>query len=172
MTSSPIMISPVPMNPALLPLRSRMCFMIVAVVVFPFVPVTAMNFIFVQSICLIRNSARAQARLGEATQTSVHGMCSPRASKISTSHIIAEKPESKSVFCNNALSFMVTNSVPAPPDEISVVILVISMWRSPIIFKASPSYNDSNVFKLISSGNTDAIFQLEGGGMKKFMKKI
>ena len=33
-------------------------------------------------------------------------------------------------------------------------------------------YNDSNVFKLISSGNTDAIFQLEGGGMKKFMKKL
>ncbi len=33
-------------------------------------------------------------------------------------------------------------------------------------------YNDSNVFKLIASGNTDAIFQLEGGGMKKFMKKL
>ena len=33
-------------------------------------------------------------------------------------------------------------------------------------------YNDQNVFKLISSGNTDAIFQLEGGGMKKFMKKL
>ena len=33
-------------------------------------------------------------------------------------------------------------------------------------------YNDQNVFKLISSGNTDAIFQLESGGMKKFMKKL
>jgi len=33
-------------------------------------------------------------------------------------------------------------------------------------------YNDANVFKLIASGNTDAIFQLEGGGMKKFMKKL
>lgn len=33
-------------------------------------------------------------------------------------------------------------------------------------------YNDANVFKLISSGNTDAIFQLEGGGMKSFMKKL
>ena len=33
-------------------------------------------------------------------------------------------------------------------------------------------YNDPNVFKLISSGNTDAIFQLEGGGMKNFMKKL
>ena len=33
-------------------------------------------------------------------------------------------------------------------------------------------YDDQNVFKLISSGNTDAIFQLESGGMKKFMKKL
>ncbi len=33
-------------------------------------------------------------------------------------------------------------------------------------------YNDQNVFKLISSGNTDAVFQLESGGMKKFMKKL
>lgn len=33
-------------------------------------------------------------------------------------------------------------------------------------------YNDPNVFKLISSGNTDAIFQLESGGMKSFMKKL
>lgn len=33
-------------------------------------------------------------------------------------------------------------------------------------------YNDQNVFDLISSGNTDAIFQLESGGMKAFMKKL
>jgi len=33
-------------------------------------------------------------------------------------------------------------------------------------------YNDPNVFKLISSGNTDAVFQLESGGMKRFMKKL
>ena len=33
-------------------------------------------------------------------------------------------------------------------------------------------YNDPEVFKLIASGNTDAIFQLESGGMKKFMKKL
>lgn len=33
-------------------------------------------------------------------------------------------------------------------------------------------YDDPNVFKLISSGNTDAIFQLESGGMKRFMKKL
>ena len=33
-------------------------------------------------------------------------------------------------------------------------------------------YDDPNVFKLISSGNTDAIFQLESGGMKKFMKEL
>lgn len=36
----------------------------------------------------------------------------------------------------------------------------------------SMEYNDPNVFKLISSGNTDAIFQLESGGMKRFMKKL
>ncbi|MBQ3048058.1 MAG: DNA polymerase III subunit alpha [Clostridia bacterium] len=33
-------------------------------------------------------------------------------------------------------------------------------------------YNDQNVFRLISSGNTDAVFQLESGGMKSFMKKL
>lgn len=33
-------------------------------------------------------------------------------------------------------------------------------------------YNDKKVFDLISSGETDAIFQLESGGMKKFMKDL
>ena len=33
-------------------------------------------------------------------------------------------------------------------------------------------YNDPKVFELISSGRTDAIFQLEGGGMKKFMREL
>ena len=33
-------------------------------------------------------------------------------------------------------------------------------------------YDDANVYKLISSGNTDAVFQLESGGMKRFMKKL
>ncbi len=33
-------------------------------------------------------------------------------------------------------------------------------------------YNDPAVFELISSGNTDAVFQLESGGMKKFMKDL
>lgn len=33
-------------------------------------------------------------------------------------------------------------------------------------------YNDPKVFELISSGNTEAIFQLESGGMKKFMKEL
>ena len=33
-------------------------------------------------------------------------------------------------------------------------------------------YDDPNVYKLISSGNTDAVFQLESGGMKRFMKKL
>ncbi|NCB48093.1 MAG: DNA polymerase III subunit alpha [Clostridia bacterium] len=33
-------------------------------------------------------------------------------------------------------------------------------------------YDDIEVFKLIGSGSTDAIFQLEGGGMKRFMKKL
>lgn len=34
------------------------------------------------------------------------------------------------------------------------------------------SYDDQNVYNLISSGNTEAIFQLEGGGMKRFMKDL
>ena len=33
-------------------------------------------------------------------------------------------------------------------------------------------YNDPAVFELISSGNTDAVFQLESGGMKRFMKDL
>ena len=33
-------------------------------------------------------------------------------------------------------------------------------------------YDDPKGFELISSGQTDAIFQLEGGGMKKFMKEL
>ena len=33
-------------------------------------------------------------------------------------------------------------------------------------------YDDQNVYKLISSGDTDAVFQLESGGMKRFMKKL
>lgn len=33
-------------------------------------------------------------------------------------------------------------------------------------------YDDANVYKLISSGDTDAVFQLESGGMKGFMKKL
>ncbi len=34
------------------------------------------------------------------------------------------------------------------------------------------SYDDPKVYELISSGNTEAIFQLEGAGMKKFMKDL
>lgn len=34
------------------------------------------------------------------------------------------------------------------------------------------SYDDPAVFQLISSGDTEAVFQLEGGGMKKFMKDL
>lgn len=33
-------------------------------------------------------------------------------------------------------------------------------------------YNDPKVYELISSGNTEAVFQLESGGMKKFMKEL
>ena len=33
-------------------------------------------------------------------------------------------------------------------------------------------YNDPKVYELISSGNTDAIFQIESGGMKNFMKNL
>ena len=34
------------------------------------------------------------------------------------------------------------------------------------------SYDDPTVFELISSGNTEAVFQLESGGMKKFMMDL
>lgn len=33
-------------------------------------------------------------------------------------------------------------------------------------------YDDPNVFELIASGNTDAVFQLESGGMKRVMKDL
>ncbi len=33
-------------------------------------------------------------------------------------------------------------------------------------------YDDENVYNLISSGQTDAVFQLESAGMKKFMKEL
>ncbi|MEE3363047.1 MAG: DNA polymerase III subunit alpha, partial [Anaerovoracaceae bacterium] len=33
-------------------------------------------------------------------------------------------------------------------------------------------YDDPEVFKIISDGNTDGIFQLEGGGMRTFMKEL
>jgi len=33
-------------------------------------------------------------------------------------------------------------------------------------------YTDQKVYKLISSGNTDAVFQLESGGFKRFMKDL
>lgn len=33
-------------------------------------------------------------------------------------------------------------------------------------------YDDAEVYKLISSGDTDAVFQLESGGMKSFMKQL
>ncbi len=34
------------------------------------------------------------------------------------------------------------------------------------------SYDDPAVYKMISAGRTEAVFQLEGGGMKKFMKDL
>ncbi|MBQ7973511.1 MAG: DNA polymerase III subunit alpha [Clostridia bacterium] len=33
-------------------------------------------------------------------------------------------------------------------------------------------YDDPNVYKMIAAGETDAVFQLESGGMKKFMKEL
>jgi len=49
--------------------------------------------------------------------------------------------------------------------------LIKKIHDKDIDFYAMP-YDDINVFKLIGSGSTDAIFQLEGGGMKRFMKKL
>ena len=34
------------------------------------------------------------------------------------------------------------------------------------------TYDDPNVFKLISAGNTDGVFQIESGGFKKFLKEL
>ena len=34
------------------------------------------------------------------------------------------------------------------------------------------TYDDPNVFKMIASGNTTAVFQLESGGFQKFMKEL
>ena len=34
------------------------------------------------------------------------------------------------------------------------------------------NYDDANVFKLISTGNTEGIFQIESGGFQKFMKEL
>ena len=34
------------------------------------------------------------------------------------------------------------------------------------------NYDDPNVFKLISTGNTEGIFQIESGGFQKFMKEL
>lgn len=33
-------------------------------------------------------------------------------------------------------------------------------------------YNDPNVYQMIADGDTDAVFQLESGGMKRFMKEL
>ena len=33
-------------------------------------------------------------------------------------------------------------------------------------------YDDPNIYKMIGAGDTDAVFQLESGGMKKFMKEL
>lgn len=39
-------------------------------------------------------------------------------------------------------------------------------------YDKSMTYDDPKVFELISSGNTDAIFQIESAGFKKFMKDL
>lgn len=33
-------------------------------------------------------------------------------------------------------------------------------------------YDDQNIYKMIAAGDTDAVFQLESGGMKQFMKEL
>lgn len=37
---------------------------------------------------------------------------------------------------------------------------------------SNSNYDDPNVFKLISSGNTEGIFQIESGGFKSFLKEL
>ncbi|MCQ2564761.1 MAG: DNA polymerase III subunit alpha, partial [Clostridia bacterium] len=56
-------------------------------------------------------------------------------------------------------------------DIKSAIQLVKENYNVDIDFDKS-NYDDPNVYKLISSGNTDGIFQIESAGFKKFLKDL
>ena len=57
-------------------------------------------------------------------------------------------------------------------DDIGECIKYIKENHGVTIDFAELGYEDQNVYKLISTGNTKAIFQIESGGFQKFMKDL
>ncbi len=57
-------------------------------------------------------------------------------------------------------------------DDIYKAIQYVKENHNVVIDFTKMDYDDPAVFELISSGNTEAVFQLEGGGMKNFMKEL
>ena len=56
--------------------------------------------------------------------------------------------------------------------DIQGALLDIREKRGKAIDFYNMEYNDAEVFKMIAAADTDAVFQLESGGMKKFMKDL
>ncbi len=57
-------------------------------------------------------------------------------------------------------------------DDIHKAIQYVKEDHNVVIDFTQMDYDDPAVFELISSGNTEAVFQLESGGMKGFMKEL
>ncbi len=57
-------------------------------------------------------------------------------------------------------------------SDIKQAIELVERNRGIKVNFADMEYNDPEVYKLISSGNTKAIFQLESGGFQKFMREL
>lgn len=56
--------------------------------------------------------------------------------------------------------------------DISKTLSIIKRNTGKEIDIYDTDYTDENVYKLITSGDTDAVFQLESGGMKNLMRKL
>lgn len=56
--------------------------------------------------------------------------------------------------------------------DIKGTINLVKKTRNIDISFEHASYDDPNVFKLISTGNTEGIFQIESAGFKKFLKEL
>ena len=57
-------------------------------------------------------------------------------------------------------------------SDIKQAIALVKKNRGIDVTFEGSTYDDPNVFKLISTGNTQAIFQLESGGFQKFMREL